>query len=64
MAQGYSWYDIDTLGHAVGVFATLYREHIALEESLIYPQARQQLASEEAARLQRVAGAAGGDAAG
>lgn len=40
VAEGYSWYDLDQLRHAVPVFAELYREHIALEESLIYPEAR------------------------
>ena len=55
VAQGTSWYEIDTLRHAVGVFTTLYHEHIALEESLIYPQARAQLAVEADCRAQRVA---------
>lgn len=40
VAEGYSWYNIDELRHGVDVFATLSREHIALEESLIYPAAR------------------------
>ncbi len=31
------------LRQALPVFAELYREHIALEESLIYPAARQRL---------------------
>jgi hemerythrin-like domain-containing protein len=48
VSEGYSWYDIDELRHAVGVFTELYHEHIALEESLIYPEARrrQQLAKD------------------
>lgn len=58
VAQGYSGYDIDTLRHAVPVFTALYHEHIALEESLIYPQARAQMAVEAASRAQRLAGAA------
>ena len=46
VAQGYSWYDLATLRHALPVFTALYHEHIALEESLIYPEAkrRQQVA--------------------
>ncbi|MCK6432516.1 MAG: hemerythrin domain-containing protein [Burkholderiaceae bacterium] len=40
VARGYSWYDLDTLRHAVDVFATLYQEHIALEENVVYPAAR------------------------
>jgi hemerythrin-like domain-containing protein len=30
------------------VFAALYQEHIALEESLIYPEARRQMAADSA----------------
>jgi hypothetical protein len=37
IAQGYSWYDLAMLRHALPVFTALYHEHIALEESLIYP---------------------------
>jgi hemerythrin-like domain-containing protein len=40
IASGYSWYDPAELRHAVQVFGELCREHIALEESVIYPQAR------------------------
>lgn len=46
IAQGYSWYDLDVLRQALPVFTQLYQDHIALEESLIYPEAkrrRQQL---------------------
>lgn len=53
VAEGYSWYEIDGLRHGVGVFTTLYLEHIALEESLIYPEARRQLAAEAAADVRR-----------
>lgn len=44
IANGYNWYDLNTLRHALPVFANLYREHIALEESLVYPAARRQAA--------------------
>lgn len=40
IAQGYSWYDLAMLRHALPVFTALHAEHIALEESLIYPEAR------------------------
>lgn len=40
MARGYSWYDLDSLRQGVEVFTQLYHDHIALEESLIYPEAR------------------------
>lgn len=40
LASGQSWVDVDVLRDGVEVFCTLARDHIALEESLIYPQAR------------------------
>lgn len=40
IASGYSWYDPAELRHAIEVFLELCREHIRLEESVIYPQAR------------------------
>ncbi len=42
IANGYNWYDLPMLRLAVPVFSALYHEHIALEESLVYPAARQQ----------------------
>ncbi|MEK8052262.1 hemerythrin domain-containing protein [Ideonella sp. DXS22W] len=54
VAEGYSWYELDALRHGVGVFTTLYHEHIALEESLIYPEAKRAMAAEAASRDQRV----------
>lgn len=55
VAQGYSWYELDSLRHAVGVFVALYHDHIALEESLVYPEARARMAEEAASRDLRVA---------
>ena len=51
ISRGYSWYDLAMLRHALPVFTALYEEHIALEESLIYPEAkrREQAAAEAAA---------------
>ncbi len=40
VAAGQSWYDPDVLREGVDVFIALSHEHIALEESLIYPEAR------------------------
>ena len=40
VAQGYSWYDLDMLRQATTVFTELYLDHIDLEESLIYPEAK------------------------
>lgn len=45
IANGYNWYDLNTLRHALPVFTELYREHIALEESLVYPAARRAAAA-------------------
>jgi len=43
IAAGQSWWEIDSLRNGVSVFSALLRDHIALEESLIYPQARERL---------------------
>jgi hemerythrin-like domain-containing protein len=40
ISRGYNWYDLTMLRHALPVFKALYEEHIALEESLVYPAAR------------------------
>lgn len=40
LAAGYGGVDPALLRHVADIFVTLYREHIALEESMIYPAAR------------------------
>jgi hemerythrin-like domain-containing protein len=58
MSKGYSWYDLDALKQGVEVFTQLYHEHIALEESLIYPAARKreaELAEQAALRVAQAA---------
>jgi hemerythrin-like domain-containing protein len=45
VADGYNWYDPEWLAHAATVFTALYHDHIALEESLLYPEARAALAA-------------------
>ena len=40
IAAGQTWCDVESLHEGVGVFRALLLDHIALEESLIYPQAR------------------------
>jgi hemerythrin-like domain-containing protein len=40
LASGQSWYDIDLLREGANIFTALMHDHIALEESMIYPQAR------------------------
>ena len=44
LAAGQSWWDLDGLKAAAEVFSALSLDHIALEESIIYPQARERLA--------------------
>ena len=43
IANGQSWYDLDALREGVEIFIALSHDHIALEESIIYPQARARL---------------------
>ena len=40
VSEGYSWYDIDALRAAIPIFTELYRDHIALEEDIVYPESR------------------------
>ncbi len=47
VANGYSWYDLDLLRQAVDVYASLYIDHIALEESRIYPAWRRRQAGSD-----------------
>lgn len=42
IAEGHNGYDIDFLRAAVPVFTDLYREHITLEETIVYPASRRQ----------------------
>ena len=47
MAAGYSWYNLDQLNHTLPVFTALYHDHMALEESLAYPEAKARIAKWE-----------------
>ena len=40
VANGQSWYDIDVLRSGVPIFTELYRDHIELEETVVYPASR------------------------
>jgi hemerythrin-like domain-containing protein len=40
VVEGYTWYDPDFLRAAVPVFTELYRDHIALEENIVYPESK------------------------
>jgi hemerythrin-like domain-containing protein len=42
IAAGYNWYDGAMLSAALPVFTALYQDHIALEETVVYPAARRQ----------------------
>jgi hemerythrin-like domain-containing protein len=55
VAEGYSWYDLDTLRAGVPIFTELYRDHIALEESMIYPEARRRDLNQRAGEASRKA---------
>lgn len=46
VASGYGTWDIDTLRAGVPIYGALLREHVALEESMAYPQARSQITAE------------------
>jgi len=47
VAAGRPWYDVEVLREGVAAFSALSLDHIELEESLIYPQARACLGSDE-----------------
>lgn len=53
VAAGQSWYDMDLLREGADVFIALSHEHIALEESLVYPSARAQLRVSERGEMGR-----------
>ena len=53
VACGNSWYDLDLLQEATEVFIALSHDHIALEESCIYPQARARLKLQERREIGR-----------
>ena len=43
VASGQSWYDMDILQQGTEVFSALLHDHMALEESFIYPSVRSRL---------------------
>lgn len=47
LAGGQSWVDLDILREGVDIFLALSHEHMALEESLIYPALKAQLVTRE-----------------
>ncbi|MCF8167676.1 MAG: hemerythrin domain-containing protein [Rhodoferax sp.] len=59
IALGNNWLDAAEFRHYAEVFLELCREHIALEESLIYPESKATWAKVLAARAARLASAPG-----
>ncbi len=53
IAQGEDWVDMAEMQHMVEVFLNLCHDHIMLEETLIYPQAKGKFADELARRTNR-----------
>ncbi|WP_234263995.1 MULTISPECIES: hemerythrin domain-containing protein [Hydrogenophaga] len=51
--NGNLWFDPAELRHALDVFEALYLDHILLEESLAYPEARKRLAALDTAGMGR-----------
>lgn len=55
ISEGQAWHDAGSLRAMCEVFGALYMEHIALEESLIYPASKQRLMAAESAERARSA---------
>lgn len=53
VACGQLWYDLDTLREGAEIFVALMHDHMALEESWIYPQARARVATGERLEMGR-----------
>lgn len=53
IGSGYNWYDLAMLREALPVFRALYEEHIGLEESMIYPEAKRRQAELDAGNAAR-----------
>ena len=54
ISEGHGAFDIDNVRHMATVFGTLYMEHLALEESLIYPEAKRRLEAGHKADVRRL----------
>jgi len=53
VSAGNAWFDTVELRHALEVFETLYLDHVMLEESLVYPQAKVRLQAYDKADMGR-----------
>lgn len=54
IALGEDWVDMAELSHNAEVFLSLCHDHIVLEETLIYPEAKNNFAEELASRAKRL----------
>lgn len=54
IAEGNDWFDVAEFQHNVALYLELMEGHIALEESLIYPESKMMWAEAIARRLPRV----------
>lgn len=55
ISQGEDWVDMAELRHYIEVFVSLSKDHIALEEEVVYPEAKGRFALEMAGRAKRLA---------
>jgi iron-sulfur cluster repair protein YtfE (RIC family) len=55
IAEGQAWYEPEVLRQGCEVFGALYLEHIALEESLVYPASKEQQLRDAASAHKRAA---------
>lgn len=53
LASGQAWVDLDVLREGTEIFVALSRDHVALEESFIYPQARATIGGRERSAMGR-----------
>lgn len=54
IAAGEDWVDMAEMKHNAEVFLSLCHDHIVIEETLIYPQARKQFVQQLASRAKRL----------
>jgi hemerythrin-like domain-containing protein len=57
VAEGFGGYDVDMLRHAADVYAALLLEHLALEQSAVFPAARASASTQMQAMEMRRGGA-------
>lgn len=53
IASGNNWFEVSEFQHDVEVFLVLCQDHLVLEETLVYPEAKTRLAQAMAQRVSR-----------